>query len=111
LPNLRANGGKTDIEALLVRARSVILSSSRTRFLSDTYRPGVLDYHHCVKRHRAPVGGGDDDIQLRQRELISLIGAAIVWSRAEVARSADWTLTMGVVMTPICKDRSNENSS
>ena len=71
----------------------------------------MLDYDHCVKRHRAPVGGADDDIQLRQRELASVIGAAIVWSRAEVARSADWTLTMGVVMTPICKDRSNENSS
>ena len=44
----------TAAKALLVRARSVILSSSRTRFLSDTYRPGVLDYHDCVKRHRPP---------------------------------------------------------
>jgi hypothetical protein len=30
--------------------------------------------------------------------LTSLIGAAIAWSCAEVARSADWTLTMGVVI-------------
>jgi len=87
-----------DIEALLVRARSVILSSSRTRFLSDTYRPGVLDYHHCVKRHRAR-GRSRWRHSIRQRELTSLIGAAIAWSRAQVACSADWTLTMAVVMT------------
>jgi hypothetical protein len=31
--------------------------------------------------------------------LTSLIGAAIAWSRVQVARSADWTLTMAVVMT------------
>jgi|GraSoiStandDraft_25_1057303.scaffolds.fasta_scaffold1377339_1 hypothetical protein len=36
---------------------------------------------------------------IRQRELTSLIGAAIAWSRAQVACSADWTLTMAVVMT------------
>jgi hypothetical protein len=35
----------------------------------------------------------------RQREVTSFIGAAIAWSRAEVVRSADWTLTMDVVIT------------